>query len=70
MKNPYEVLGISPSATMDDVKRAYREKARQFSDNQAKMDELNDAYDYMISKLCNSRGDSSYSDNTSTERGG
>lgn len=70
MKNPYEVLGISPYATMDDVKRAYREKARQFSDNQAKMDELNDAYDYMISKLGNSRGDSSYSDNTSTERGG
>ena len=28
--NPYEVLGISPSATDDEVKRAYRELSRKY----------------------------------------
>lgn len=48
MRNPYEVLGVSPAASMDDVKRAYRDKARMYSDNPAKMDELNSAYDAII----------------------
>lgn len=49
MRNPYEVLGISSEASMDEVKRAYREQARRYSDNQRKMDELNEAYDMIIS---------------------
>ena len=30
MKNPYEVLGISPNATDDEVKKAYRELSRKY----------------------------------------
>ena len=30
MRNPYEVLGISPSATDDEVKKAYRELSRKY----------------------------------------
>ena len=29
LKNPYEVLGLDSNAKMDDVKRAYRELAKQ-----------------------------------------
>lgn len=30
MRNPYEVLGISPNATDDEVKKAYRELSRKY----------------------------------------
>lgn len=62
MRNPYEVLGISSDSNMDEVKRAYKDKARQFSDNQRKMDELNDAYDMIINHFGSGSGNaSSYS---------
>lgn len=59
MNNPYEVLGITPSATDDEVKAAYRELAKKYhpdnySDNplsdlaQEKMQEINEAYDAII----------------------
>ncbi len=64
MKNPYEVLGVTSSASMDEIKRAYRDKARQYSENQAKMDELNDAYDFIINNLGNSRANTSYNDSS------
>ncbi len=59
MKNPYEVLGISPNATDDEVKTAYRQLARKYhpdnyADNplsdlaQEKMKEINEAYDTII----------------------
>ena len=51
MKNPYEVLSVTSSASMDEIKRAYRDKARRYSENQAKMDELNDAYDFIINNF-------------------
>ena len=55
-KNPYEVLGISPNATDEQVKAAYREMARKYHpDNyvnsplsdlaEEKMKEVNQAYD-------------------------
>ena len=55
-RDPYEVLGISPSATDDEVKSAYRALARKYHpDNYAgsdladlageKMKEINEAYD-------------------------
>ncbi len=54
--DPYKVLGVSRTATDDDVKRAYRELARKYHpDNyannpladlaQEKMKEINEAYD-------------------------
>ena len=59
MKNPYEVLGISPNATDDEVKSAYRALARKYHpDNYAgnplsdlakeKMQEINEAYDTIV----------------------
>ena len=58
-RDPYEVLGISPSATDDEVKTAYRNLARKYHpDNYAnnplsdlaeeKMQEINDAYDAIV----------------------
>ena len=52
VRDPYEVLGISPNATDDEVKAAYREMARKYhpdnyADNplselaQEKMEEIN-----------------------------
>lgn len=62
MKNPYEVLGVTSSASMDEIKRAYRDKARRYSEDQAKMNDLNDAYDFIINNLSGSRTDNSYAD--------
>ena len=56
MSDPYSVLGVSPSASDDEVKRAYRELARKYHpDNyqnnplsdlaEEKMKEVNEAYD-------------------------
>lgn len=61
MKNPYETLGVTSSASMDEIKRAYREKARRYSDDQTKMNELNDAYDFIINNLSAGRTNTSYS---------
>ncbi|MBQ2876653.1 MAG: J domain-containing protein [Clostridia bacterium] len=60
MKDPYSILGISPSATDDEVKDAYRTLARKYHpDNYAddnplkelaneKMQEINSAYDEIL----------------------
>jgi len=56
MNDPYKILGVSPSASDDEVKRAYRELVRKYHpdnyhDNplsdlaQDKMKEVNEAYD-------------------------
>ena len=58
-KDPYEVLGIKPTATDDEVKTAYRNMARKYhpdnyADNplselaQEKMQEINEAYDTIV----------------------
>ena len=37
MRNPYEVLGLSQDASIDDVKRAYRDLARIYNNDYQKM---------------------------------
>ena len=60
MRDPYTVLGVSPSATDEAVKKAYRELARKYHpDNyqnnpladlaEEKMKEINEAYDTTVS---------------------
>lgn len=56
MNDPYKILGVSPSATDDEIKKAYRSLAKKYHpDNYAnspladvaseKMKEVNEAYD-------------------------
>ena len=56
MRDPYQVLGVNPNATDDEVKKAYRELARKYHpDNYVntpladlageKMKEVNEAYE-------------------------
>ncbi len=69
MSDPYQVLGVSPNASDDEIKRAYRELARKYHpDNyqnnpladlaEEKMKEINEAYD-AVTKLRSGGGSSS-----------
>ena len=69
MKNPYQVLGISPDATNEEVKKAYKELAKKYHpDNYAgsplaemaeeKMKEVNDAYDEILRQRTSGRSNS------------
>ncbi len=81
MKNPYEVLGISPNATDDEVKSAYRALAKKYHpDNYEnnplqdiaaeKMQEINEAYDTIMNERRSggkSNANGGYSAYTSTK---
>ncbi len=69
MNDPYVVLGVSPKATDDEIKTAYRELARKYHpDNYAdnplsdlakeKMQEINEAYDSIMNSRRGNNGSS------------
>ena len=56
MQDPYRVLGVSPGATEDEIKKAYRALAKKYhpdvnngsADAEAKMKEVNEAYSQVM----------------------
>ncbi len=77
MKNPYEVLGIPSSSSIEQIKNAYKNLARKYqSDEYAsgpladeakrKMDEINEAYDSIIYSRSDLESDNTYSSATNS----
>ena len=73
-KNPYDVLGVSPNASDDEVKRAYRDLSRKYHpdanvDNpladlaEEKFKEIQEAYDEIMRQRSTGGGQTSNSYN-------
>lgn len=48
MTNPYDVLGVPNNASLDEVKKAYKAKAAMYADNYSAMEQINEAYDAIV----------------------
>ena len=68
INNPYEVLGVSPSASDDEIKKAYRDLTRKYHpdanvDNpladlaEEKFKEVQEAYDMIMKERASGRRD-------------
>ena len=71
-KNPYDVLGVSPNASDDEIKRAYRDLTRKYHPDanvnnpladlaEEKFKEVQEAYDIIMRERAN--GGNSYGNN-------
>ena len=81
-KNPYEVLGVSPNASDDEIKKAYRDLTRKYHpdanvDNpladlaEEKFKEVQEAYDtIMHERASGSTGGYSYGGSSSSGSSG
>lgn len=76
MRDPYLILGVSPNANDNEIRAAYKALARKYSKNNAKMDEINEAYDEIViergglgntsnSSYNYNRADTNYTENSS-----
>lgn len=80
MTDPYEVLGISPTATNEEVRSAYRTLAKKYHpDNyidsplaqmaEERMKEINEAYDEILRQRTSGKQNFSDTSNTDTSSG-
>lgn len=71
MKNPYEVLGLKEGASVEEIKKAYRELVKKYHpdryrDNpladlaEEKLREINEAYDYLMKNINNNQHKQQY----------
>lgn len=68
MMDPYQILGVSPGASDDEVKKAYRQLARKYHPDansgdktaEQKMKDINAAYDLIINKKVGPQGGYGY----------
>lgn len=76
MRDPYSVLGVSRSATEDEIKKAYRKLSRMYHPDaninnpnkkmaEEKFKEVQEAYDRIMDERENGGGYSSYNSNSS-----
>ncbi len=81
MKNPYEVLGVSPNASDDEIKKAYRSLVRKYHPDKyrdsdlsdlanEKMKEVNAAYEEIQKMRENGKNKGPDSDSSSTHSSG